>query len=163
MPKVKSPVNAPVVIFQGKGGVVATVDDTTAAQPALVGVPRQQVLGAPTTDLVQVVDSKTGLVLGAAPTTGAVGVIAVSRIANYTVDPLTGQPNMPQDVLTKTLPTEKVVVELTAEQRNQLIPPDLLTRALPATVVIPQPTTVVVPEVQAPSPQVVIPLPSPSP
>jgi hypothetical protein len=92
---VHAPVNAPVVIFQGKGGVIATIDDGATTVPAhAAGVVDRVVVGTAGNDQIVVADAKnTQITLGTGNSTvhtGAGHDTVVAGLGNSTVAGGTG-------------------------------------------------------------------------
>lgn len=69
-----APSNAPVVIFQGKGGVIATFNDASATVPASSGVVDRIVVGSSGNDHIVISDTKnTKILLGTGNSTVVTG------------------------------------------------------------------------------------------
>jgi hypothetical protein len=91
---IKPPVNAPVVIFQGKGGVVATFNDGATTVPAGDGKVDRIVVGSAGNDKIVVADHKdTKIVLGTGNSTVTAGGgndTVVAGLGNSTITGGTG-------------------------------------------------------------------------
>lgn len=91
---VKPPANAPVVIFQGKGGVVATINDGTTTPTHAAGVTDRVVIGSAGNDKIVVADAKnTQITLGTGNSTVVTGGgedTVVAGLGNSTIQGGTG-------------------------------------------------------------------------
>lgn len=84
------PANAPVVIFQGRGGVITTIDDGSTTPAHQPGVPDRVVIGSAGNDKIVIADAKnTQIVLGSGDSTvvgGDGSDTIVAGLGNSTVE-----------------------------------------------------------------------------
>ncbi|MGZ3183717.1 MAG: DUF4214 domain-containing protein [Telluria sp.] len=92
--QVKPPANAPVLIFEGKGGVAATINDGTTVPAHAAGVVDRVVVGTAGNDNIVIADAKnTHITLGSGNsfvTTGAGADTVVAGLGNSTIAGGTG-------------------------------------------------------------------------